>query len=129
MSTYVCAFIEYHLDGCWHLFDVAVWADREPPYNFAPSSWGEFNFSIYYQQSAEKGLPDDLSVGLGEIIEAQLSKFNDEVLNRPSWMSLQELLQFFNDDESFRYAHFDLGYLEQLRAVLKSEIRVVFWAE
>jgi len=129
MSIYVCAFIEYQIDDCWQLFEAIELADKEPPYNFAPPSWGEYNFNIYYQQSSEKDLPDDLSDGLKKIIEAQLNKHNDEALNRPSWMSLAELLEFFGSDVAYRYAHFDVDYLQQLYKIFNADIRVVFWAE
>lgn len=129
MSTYVCAFIEYQIDDCWQLYEAIELADRAPPYNFAPPSWGEYNFKIYYQQSGEKDLPDDLSVGLTEIIAKQLNKYDDEALNRPSWMSLEELLEFFESDMDCQYAHFDLDYLQQLYDILNADIRVVFWAE
>jgi hypothetical protein len=129
MSTYVCAFIEYQLDGSWQLFESRALEDRKPPYNFAPEPWGEYNFSVYYQQSGEKGLPDELSAGLKKIIETQLNKFNDDVLNRPSWMSLDELVTFLQSDVDYQYAHLNLGYLEQLHTSLNASIRVVFWAE
>ena len=129
MSTYVCAFIEYQIDGCWQLYDAAELAEREPPYNFAPQPWGEYNFNIYYQQSGEKDLPEDLSAGLKQIIEAQLKRFEDDALNRPSWMSLAELLQFFASDVDYQYAHLDLAYLQQLQESLNTDVRVVFWAE
>ena len=129
MSIYVCAFIEYQIDNCWQLVEAIELADKEPPYNFAPPSWGEYNFSVYYQQSGEKDLPEDLSVGLQQIIETQLNKYNDDGLNRPSWMSLDELFEFFDSDMDCRYAHFDLDYLQQLREILNADIRVVFWAE
>lgn len=129
MSTYVCAYIEYQLDGSWQLFESRALEGREPPYNFAPPSWGEYNFSVYYQQSGEKDLPEDLSEGLTKIIARQLNKFDDEALNRPSWMSLEELLEFFDSDVECRYAHFDLDYLQKLYEILKADIRVVFWAE
>lgn len=129
MSIYVCAFIEYQIDDCWQLVEDIELAEREPPYNFAPPSWGEYNFSVYYQHSGEKDLPDDLSVGLTKIIAKQLNKFDDEALNRPSWMSLEELLEFFDSDVDCRYAHFDVDYLQNLSEMLQSDIRVVFWAE
>ena len=75
MSTYVCAFIEYQLDGSWQLFEARALEGREPPYNFAPEPWGEYNFNVYYQHSGEKDLPDDLSEGLKGIIVNQLNKF------------------------------------------------------
>jgi len=129
MSTRFCAFIEYHLDGSWQLFDVAELAANEPPYNFAPQPWGEYNFNVYYQQSDEKGLPNDLSDGLQTIITKQLNKFNDEALNRPSWMSMAELVEFSNSDKDIRYAHFDVAYLQKLQTSLQADIRLVFWAE
>lgn len=129
MSVSVCAFIEFHHKGRWQLFKDNDLADSEPSHNFAPPSWGAFNFSIYYQQSGEKGLPKDLSTGLKKIIKTHLNQFNDDALNRPSWMSFDELLEFFNSDADCRYAHFDLDYLQQLQATLNANIRVVFWAE
>ena len=129
MSITVCAFIECQQQDHWQLFKVNELADNEPPYNFAPQSWGKFNFNIYYQHSGEKGLPDDLSVGLKQLIETQLNQLGDDVLNRPSWMSLDELLEFFKVDVDCRYAHFDLDYLQQLQELLNADIRVVFWAE
>lgn len=124
MSITVCAFIVYQQHDHWQLFKANELADNEPPYNFAPQSWGKFNFNIYYQYSGEKGLPDDLSVGLKQLIETQLNEFGDDALNRPSWMSLEELLEFFKSDENYRYAHFDLVYLQQLHITLNTDIRI-----
>ncbi|WP_154224190.1 hypothetical protein [Marinicella rhabdoformis] len=129
MSVSVCAFIEYQHKGCWQLYKAIELADREPPYNFAPDSWGEYNFNIYYQQSGEKGLPKDLSIGLQQTIETQLDLYNDDALNRPSWMSLDELINFYQSDVDYQYAHFDLEYLQQLKDKLNADIRVVCWAE
>lgn len=64
-----------------------------------------------------------------KIIARQLNKYDDEALNRPSWMSLEELLDFFDSDLECRYAHFELDYLQQLYDILNADIRVVFWAE
>jgi hypothetical protein len=129
MSIRFCAFIEYHLDGCWHLFDATELAHREPRFNFAPQPWGEYNFSVYYQQSGEKNLPTDLSDGLKQIITTQLAEYHGDGLNRPSWMSLEELLEFFASDVDCRYAHFDLDYLKVLKESMGGDIRLVFWAE
>jgi len=129
MGVTVCAFIESHQKDRWQLFKANDLADNEPPHNFAPQSWGQYNFKIYYQQSGEKGLPDDLSVGLKQLIETQLNQFGDDALNRPSWMSLEELFEFFTSDENCRYAHFDLDYLQQLHESLNADVRVVFWSE
>ncbi|GAA4821684.1 hypothetical protein GCM10011365_19170 [Marinicella pacifica] len=129
MGVTVCAFIEFHREGRWQLYKTTELADKAPPQNFAPQPWGEYNFSIYYQQSGEKGLPKDLSTGLKKIIETHLNQFNDDALNRPSWMSFDDLLEFFNSDADCRYAHFDLDYLQQLQESLNADIRVVFWAE
>jgi hypothetical protein len=129
MAVTVCAFIEYQQQNHWQLLKASEWADKAPPHNFAPQSWGQFNFNIYYQHSGEKGLPKDLSAGLQYIIETQLNKYNDDGLNRPSWMSLEELIDFFETDVDGQFAHFDLDYLQQVHESLNADIRVVFWAE
>ncbi len=129
MSVLVCAFIEYFSDHRWQLFQPEHLTQKSPAYNFAPESWGKYNFNIYYQQSGEKGLPDDLSIGLKQVIKTLLNQYNDDALNRPSWMSLDELLAFFASDVEGQFAHFDLDYLNQLQETLNADIRVLFWAE
>jgi hypothetical protein len=128
MSVTVYAFVEYKSNIDWLLFTDMNKKYHEPGYNLAPTSWGNYNFTRYYEQSREKGLPDDLSSGIQKIIEQQQADWGDDVINRPSWISLQEILDFYLQDTENRYAHFDFEFLQQLKEKLNQDIRVVFWA-
>lgn len=128
MSVTVYAFVEYKSNIDWLLFTDMNKKYHEPGYNLAPTSWGNYNFTRYYEQSREKGLPNDLSSGLKKIIEQQQADWGDDAINRPSWLSLQEILDCYEHDNEHRFAHFDIEFLQRLEHKLKQAIRVVFWA-
>lgn len=127
MSISVYAFIEIQRETAWELFRDFDKRYHEPPFNLAPLTWGEFNFSKYYEFSQEKGLPKNLSPDLAQIIEQQKIQFGDDAINRPSWISYEEILDFYQQDTENLYAHFDFKFLGQLKEKQKQDIRVVFW--
>ena len=128
MSVSIYAFIEHKSASGWCLYKDMDRKHHEPGFNLAPISWGRYNFDRYYEQSAEKGLPEDLSPGIQQIIEKQQADWGDDAINRPSWLSLQEILDIYKHDREHRYAHFDMEFLQQLECKLKQDIRVIFWA-
>lgn len=125
MSVSVFAFVECGQDNRWQLYEAAGSRHQEPRSNIAPESWGQFNFRVYYDQSLEKGLPDNLSKGVRAII----SQYFDGQINRPSWMSLAEIIGFHQQDKLGRYAHFDCEALINIQEQQQQDIRVVFWAD
>ncbi len=127
MSITVYAFIEIQRGTAWKLFRDFDKRYHEPPFNLAPLTWGEFNFSKYYEFSQEKGLPKSMSPGLVHIIEQQKILFGYDAINRPSWMCFEEIIDFYKQDIENHYAHFDFEFLGQLKEEIKQNIRVVFW--
>ena len=93
------------------------------PKNIAPESWGKYNFKIYYEASAERDFPEDMSLDLKAFV---LNHF--EWPNRPSWMTLAEITQFFESDIESRCAHLDFESLQKQFDVPADQLRIVFWA-
>lgn len=127
MSTSMYAFVEVLEDGAWRVADRsgAEESGSDPiPRNIAPSSWGKFNFAVYYQASGEKGLPEDMS---GEL--AKYVRTHWEWVNRPSWMTMKEMRTFFEKDKPGRYAHLAFEELAGELDASEAEVRVVFWAD
>lgn len=125
MSVSVFAFVECCQDKQWQLYEAVGSRHQQPRSNMAPESWGQFNFRVYYEQSQERGLPQDLSPGLRTIID----QFFGGQINRPSWMTLAEIIDFYHQDKSGRYAHLDWVILNSIQAHQQQDIRVVFWAD
>ncbi len=128
MSTRVFAYWETLTGSAWELLE-AVSAEEEfghalVPHNAAPSSWGSYNFRIYYHASGERDLPDDLSAELRTFIQKHW-----DYVNRPSWMSLAEIVAFYEQDADHRYAHIPFEHLLTDGAVPPPPIRLVFWAD
>lgn len=126
MSTEVYAFIEVLKTSGWVLFQDFEKPHHQPPYNLAPFSWGDYNFTKYYEASGEKGFPKDLSCELKQIIQGQQHEWGVDAINRPSWMTITEVLSFYQSDNKNQYAHFDIDFLMEINQ--QELIRVVFWS-
>ncbi|MEZ5589303.1 MAG: hypothetical protein R3F53_00720 [Gammaproteobacteria bacterium] len=128
MSSYIYAFWEIFENGAWEYAGEYIkdeeYAFALVPKNSAPDSWGKYNFSIYYETSGEKGFPADLS----EVLKAFIANYWKEA-NRPSWMTVAEMKDFYNKDTCGRFAHFDFQSMERKYHKPDEAVRVVFWAD
>lgn len=128
MSVSVYAYLERKAGDHWELVHALApspeFAGQPVPTNIAPGSWGKRNFAHTYEVSGERGLPEDLSNGLSDFVRAQFPE-----PNRPSWMTLAEIVQHLKADAAGTYAHFDCDTLIAQGAAPASDLRVVFWAD
>lgn len=126
MSYQIHAYIEINTGKGWQMYAGPPCFADQADGNLAPASWGGRNFAVYYGHSGERGLPPDLSPGVRQLIDQQQLTWGDDVINRPSWMTLAEIQQFSDQDRHQELAHFDLQFLQGL--VNDHALRVVFWA-
>ncbi|MCO5197866.1 MAG: hypothetical protein M9941_09010 [Anaerolineae bacterium] len=128
MSTYVYMFWEVREAGAWtyvgkFIHDIE-YDGALVPQNSAPDSWGKYNFSVYYAVSGERGFPDDLSETLQNFVNTYWVD-----ANRPSWMTIEEMRAFYEQEGSEQYAHIDFETIQQENGHQSSDIRLVFWAD
>ena len=128
MATRMIAIVEAKECDRWllahNLQTDCNYGEEMVPRNIAPESWGKFNFAVYYEKSGEKDFPEDISLELKKFIENQWPE-----ANRPSWMSLREIKQFYEEDSACRYAHLDIEQFLEFADFSDEEIRVIFWAD
>ena len=128
MGTNVYAFLEIKQSNQW-VFAGQFVADDEyggelVPQNIAPASWGKYNFAVYYEASGEKGFPPDLSTAVRQFVATHWPE-----ANRPSWMTVADMRQFYESPDSSQYAHLDFETLAQPHDLPETDIRIVFWAD
>ncbi len=128
MGSVMYAYLEIFRDKSWVLADeleVSCEFDNTlVPKNIAPSSWGKFNFTVYYETSGEKGFPDDISLALQDFVQVHW-----QWANRPSWMTIKEIRDFYDNDAEGRFSHLDFEALASKYNAPETHLRVVFWAD
>jgi len=128
MGTIVYAYLEICDGDKWrfagNLVKEEAYGGELVPENIAPESWGKYNFAVYYEASLEKGLPADLSLTLKQFTNQY---WPDQ--NRPSWMTVAEMREFYNPEENKQFAHLNFEGFAQQFDLPENQIRVVFWAD